>query len=158
MKPAILTLETSGKEMNDMGKNTPSSSPRDDRSPGQKGALGTQHQPVEIRLKKKEKILEIDFDDGANFVLPAEYLRVESPSAEVKGHGPGQETLVAGRRHVGILNLVPVGHYALQIEFDDLHDTGIYSWNYFYELGQKHEKLWAAYLSKLEEQGLSRDP
>ena len=78
-----------------------------------------------------------DFDDGARFTLPAELLRVESPSAEVQGHGPGQKTIVAGRRHVGIMDLEPVGNYAVRIKFDDLHDTGIYSWHYLYELGRE---------------------
>jgi DUF971 family protein len=114
--------------------------------------------PVEIRLKSKEKALEIDFDDGARFRLPAELLRVESPSAEVQGHVPGQKQIVAGRRHVGIMGVEPVGHYAIRIRFDDLHDSGIYSWAYLYELGRRQDELWAAYLKGLEEKGLSRDP
>ena len=114
--------------------------------------------PVEIRLKREEKLLEVDFDDGRCFRLPAEFLRVESPSAEVKGHGPGQKQLVAGRRHVGILALEAVGNYAVRIKFDDLHDTGIYSWAYLHELGQRQEKLWRAYLDGLAAQGLSREP
>ena len=87
-------------------------------------AGGTTRWPVELRLKKAEKLLEIAFDDGNRFRLPAEYLRVESPSAEVQGHGPGQKTLVAGRVHVGIIGLEPIGNYAVRITFDDLHDTG----------------------------------
>ena len=114
--------------------------------------------PVEIRLKREEKLLEVDFDDGQRFRLPAELLRVESPSAEVQGHGPGQKTLVAGRRHVGILALEPVGNYAVRIKFDDLHDTGIYSWAYLHELGVRQETLWRAYLDGLAAQGLSREP
>ncbi len=114
--------------------------------------------PVEIRLKREEKLLEVDFDDGRSFRLPAEFLRVESPSAEVQGHGPGQKQLVAGRRHVGILALEPVGNYAVRIKFDDLHDTGIYSWAYLHELGQRQETLWRAYLDGLAAQGLSREP
>ena len=114
--------------------------------------------PVEIRLKREEKLLEVDFDDGRSFRLPAEFLRVESPSAEVQGHGPGQKTLVAGRRHVGILALEPVGNYAVRIKFDDLHDTGIYSWAYLHELGLRQETLWRAYLDGLAAQGLSREP
>jgi len=114
--------------------------------------------PVEIRLKREEKLLEVDFDDGRSFRLPAELLRVESPSAEVQGHGPGQKTLVAGRRHVGILALEPVGNYAVRIKFDDLHDTGIYSWAYLHELGLRQETLWRAYLDGLAAQGLSREP
>lgn len=120
--------------------------------------LSTQHWPVEIRLKQAEKMLEVDFDDGAKFRFPAELLRVESPSAEVMGHGPGQKTIVAGRRHVGIIAVEPVGNYAIRIKFDDLHDTGLYSWRYLYELGLNQDKVWAAYLAALEANGLSRDP
>ncbi|HUK59178.1 MAG TPA: DUF971 domain-containing protein [Stellaceae bacterium] len=120
--------------------------------------LGTQHWPIELRLKTAEKLVEIDFDNGAKFRLAAEYLRVESPSAEVQGHGPGEKQLVAGRRHVGILRLEPVGNYAVRIVFDDLHDTGIYSWSYLYELGIEREKRWAQYLAALEKAGQSREP
>lgn len=120
--------------------------------------LSTQHWPVEIRLKQAEKALEVDFDDGAKFRFPAELLRVESPSAEVMGHGPGQKTIVAGRSQVGIIAVEPVGNYAIRIRFDDLHDTGIYSWRYLYELGLNKEKIWAEYLQALEAKGLSRDP
>jgi DUF971 family protein len=119
---------------------------------------GTAHWPTELRLKTADKLLEIDFDNGARFRLPAEYLRVESPSAEVQGHGPGEKQLVAGRAHVGILRLEPVGNYAVRIVFDDLHDTGIYSWSYFYELGIEQERRWAAYLAALERAGQSREP
>ncbi len=125
---------------------------------GRVSELGTLHWPVEIRLKKAEKRLEVDFDDGARFAYPAEYLRVESPSAEVQGHGPGQKQIVAGRRHVGILELEPIGNYAIRIVFDDLHDTGIYSWSYLYELGAEQEKRWQAYLDALAGKGLSREP
>ena len=121
-------------------------------------AYGTEHWPTEIRLRKAEKRLEIAFDDGARFSLPAEFLRVESPSAEVQGHGPGQKQIVAGRMHVGILEIEPVGNYAIKIKFDDLHDTGIYSWEYLYGLGENQEKLWQAYLAELEKRGLKRDP
>jgi DUF971 family protein len=114
--------------------------------------------PVEIRLKKAEKRLEIDFDDGARFSYPAEYLRVESPSAEVMGHGPGQKVIVPGRQEVGIIELEPVGHYAIRIVFDDLHDTGIFSWDYLYELGGAYEARWRDYLAALASRGLSRDP
>lgn len=120
--------------------------------------LSTPHWPVEIRLKQAEKVLEIDFDDGTKFRFPAELLRVESPSAEVMGHGPGQKTIVAGRRHVGILGVEPVGNYAIRIKFDDLHDTGLYSWRYLYELGLNQDKVWAEYLAALDAKGLSRDP
>lgn len=114
--------------------------------------------PTTLRLKSAEKVLEIDFDDGTSFALPAEFLRVESPSAEVRGHGPGQKQLVAGRRHVGIMNLEPIGNYAVRIVFDDLHDTGLYSWAYLRELGRNRERLWNAYLQALDAAGLSRDP
>lgn len=114
--------------------------------------------PVEIRLKRDEKRLEIDFDDGRRFDYTAEYLRIESPSAEVQGHGPGQKQIVAGRRHVGILDIETVGNYAIRIRFDDLHDTGIYTWPYLYELGEKRETIWQDYLEALAAAGLSRDP
>ena len=114
--------------------------------------------PVELRLKRAEKRLEIRFDDGKEFSLPAEYLRVESPSAEVQGHGPGEKIVVAGRAHVGIMELEPVGNYAVRIKFDDLHDTGIFSWEYLYQLGVEHDKRWRAYLATLAARGLSREP
>jgi DUF971 family protein len=121
-------------------------------------AGGTAHWPVELRLKRAEKRLEVAFDDGSRFSLPAEYLRVESPSAEVQGHGAGQKTLVHGRAHVAIMDLEPVGNYAVRIKFDDLHDTGIYSWSYLYQLGIEHEKRWREYLEALAANGLSREP
>jgi DUF971 family protein len=121
-------------------------------------AGGTARWPVELRLKKAEKLLEISFDDGSMFRLPAEYLRVESPSAEVQGHGPGQKTLVPGRAYVGIIGLEPVGNYAVRIIFDDLHDTGIYSWSYLHQLGVEHDKRWRAYVDGLAANGLSREP
>ena len=114
--------------------------------------------PVELRLKRAEKRLEIRFDDGKEFSLPAEYLRVESPSAEVQGHGPGEKIVVAGRVHVGIMELEPVGNYAVRIKFDDLHDTGIFSWEYLYQLGAEQDKRWRAYLAALAMKGLSREP
>jgi len=117
-----------------------------------------QHRPKEIRLKTAEKTLEIDFDDGRSFAYPAEFLRVESPSAEVMGHGPGQKKIVPGRRHVGIMGLDPVGNYAIRINFDDMHNTGIYSWGYLHEIGERMDELWRKYLGELEVRGLSRDP
>ena len=114
--------------------------------------------PTGIKIRRAEKTLEIAFDDGAAFSLPAEYLRVESPSAEVQGHGPGQKVLVAGRRHVGIADAEPVGNYAVRLIFDDLHDSGLYSWRYLYQLGAEREKRWAEYLAALEAAGLSREP
>jgi DUF971 family protein len=120
--------------------------------------FSSQHTPTEIRVKREEKTLEIDFDDGSSFSLPAELLRVESPSAEVQGHGPGQKTVVAGRRHVGIMDVEPVGNYAVRLKFDDLHDTGIFSWQTLYDYGTRKDELWDAYLMALTAQGLSRDP
>ncbi len=116
------------------------------------------HTPTEIRIKREEKTLEIDFDDGKSFSLPAELLRVESPSADVQGHGPGQKTVVAGRRHVGIMGAEPVGNYAVRLKFDDMHDTGIFSWETLYDYGLRQDELWAGYLAALEGKGLSRDP
>jgi DUF971 family protein len=121
-------------------------------------AGGTVRWPVELRLKQAEKLLEISFDDGSRFRLPAEYLRVESPSAEVQGHSPGQRNLVPGRAHVGIIALEPVGNYAVRIIFDDLHDTGIYSWTYLLQLGVEHDSRWRAYVEALVANGLSREP
>ena len=121
-------------------------------------ADGPPRWPVELRLKRAEKLLEIAFDDGSHFSLPAEYLRVESPSAEVQGHGPGQKTLVPGRAEVGIIGLEPVGNYAVRITFDDLHDTGIYSWSYLHQLGVEQQRRWRAYLDALAANGLRREP
>jgi len=118
--------------------------------------LGTARWPTELRLKQAERVLEVTFDDGAKFRLPAEYLRVESPSAEVQGHSAAQKQLVAGCAKVGIAKLEPVGHYAVRIVFDDRHDTGIYSWTYLYQLGVEQERRWAAYLAALKQAGLSR--
>ena len=121
-------------------------------------SFGSSSKPTEIRLKTDEKILEVDFDDGAKFRLAAEFLRVHSPSAEVQGHSPEQRQLVPGRRHVGIMNVEPVGNYAIKISFDDLHDTGIYSWERLYEFGQRQEEMWSRYVQELDDAGLSRDP
>jgi DUF971 family protein len=114
--------------------------------------------PQELKYLKAEKTLEIAWDDGRVDRLPAELLRVESPSAEVQGHGPHQKTLVPGRAHVAIMEIEPVGHYAVRLKFDDLHDTGIYSWTYLRTLGDNRDALWAAYLKALEAKGLSREP
>ncbi len=114
--------------------------------------------PTELRLKRAERLLEISFDDGKRFRLPAEYLRVESPSAEVQGHGPGQKQLVAGCAGISIAAVEPIGNYAVRLVFDDRHDTGIYSWTYLYELGTEQEQRWGAYLAALEKAGLSRQP
>ncbi len=120
--------------------------------------FSTEHWPTSIRLKKAEKILEIAYDDGSQFALTAELLRVESPSAEVQGHAPSQRQVPAGRRHVGIIDVEPVGNYAVRIHFDDLHETGLYSWQYLYRLGRDKDQIWNRYLEELAEKGLSRDP
>jgi DUF971 family protein len=114
--------------------------------------------PVELRVDRAEKRLTVTFDNEERFTFPAEFLRVESPSAEVQGHGPGQKQILAGRRHVGIMDLEPIGNYAVRIKFDDLHSTGMYSWRYLYHLGRNQERLWNEYLGALERRGLSRDP
>ncbi|MCM2307819.1 MAG: DUF971 domain-containing protein [Sulfuritalea sp.] len=113
--------------------------------------------PTEITLHKKSRMLELTFDDGGHYQLPAEFLRVYSPSAEVRGHGPGQETLQTGKRNVEITALDAVGNYAVQPTFSDGHNTGIYSWDLLYRLGANHEELWAEYLERLEKAGASRD-
>ncbi len=120
--------------------------------------FSSKYWPVEIRIKTKEKSLEIDFDNGDKYSISAELLRVESPSAEVQGHGTDKKTIVYGRRHVGIVGVDPVGNYAIRIRFDDLHDTGIYSWRYLHELGKSGDSIWEKYLERLEEEGFSRDP
>jgi DUF971 family protein len=114
--------------------------------------------PTEIRIDRVQKTLDVTFDDGARFTLPAELLRVESPSAEVQGHSPDRKKIIAGRRHVGIIAVEAVGNYAVRLTFDDLHDTGIYSWDYLYRLGQDRTGLWNGYLAALKSKGLSRDP
>lgn len=114
--------------------------------------------PSSIDYDPARKILRVSFDDGRAFDLPAEYLRVESPSAEVQGHNPAERRFVPGRIHVGIISIEPVGNYAVRIVFDDLHDTGIYSWRYLYELGRDYAERWAAYLDGLKARGLSRTP
>jgi len=113
--------------------------------------------PVEIRVRRAERRLEIDFDDGSSFSLPAELLRVESPSAEVQGHVPSQKITLPGKRGVGIREVEPVGNYAVRILFDDGHGTGIYAWPYLHRLGREQERIWQAYLEALAARGLSRD-
>jgi DUF971 family protein len=113
--------------------------------------------PTEIKLHQKSRVLEITYSDGRAFRLPYEYLRVYSPSAEVRGHGPGQEVLQVGKQAVEIRTLDPVGSYAVQPVFSDGHATGIYSWDYLYELGQNQEKLWSKYLEKMKQAGASRE-
>ena len=113
--------------------------------------------PTEIKLHQKSRVMEIAFDDGKTFRLPYEYLRVYSPSAEVRGHGPGQEVLQTGKQSVEIRSMEAVGSYAVQPQFSDGHATGIYSWDYLYELGQNQDRLWKEYLGKLKAAGASRE-
>ncbi len=113
--------------------------------------------PTEIKLHKKSKKLEISFSDGSRFSYPFEFLRVYSPSAEVRGHGPGQEVLQTGKRDVDIESIDPVGNYALRLAFSDGHDTGIYSWDLFFEYGKRQETLWQDYLDRLQAAGASRE-
>ncbi len=115
------------------------------------------HQPTAITIHKLSRTLEIAFDDGSVFHLPFEFLRVHSPSAEVRGHGAGQEVLQVGKREVLLTALEPVGHYAVQAHFSDGHNTGLYSWDYLYEIGSSQEKLWQLYLQRLQQAGASRD-
>ena len=112
--------------------------------------------PLELLSKQQGRILNIRFDTGESFDLDAEYLRVESPSAEVKGHGPGQEQLVVGKRNVSMTRLEPVGSYAVRIMFSDGHSTGLYAWNYLAKLGREYEVIWPAYLEKLKRAGKTR--
>lgn len=122
---------------------------------GQTGIIMTL-KPTEIKLHKKSRLLEICFEDGKHFELPCEYLRVYSPSAEVRGHGPGQEVLQLGKENVVIEKIEPVGSYAVALHFDDDHNTGIYSWETLYDLGVHKEKYWADYLARLEAAGHKR--
>ena len=112
--------------------------------------------PTSIRLRTRSRLLEVSFDDGTRFELPAEYLRVHSPSAEVQGHSPEQAVLVTGKEGVGIRAVEPVGHYAVRLRFDDGHDTGLYTWKYLYELGSEREARWLMYLRRLEQAGVRR--
>jgi DUF971 family protein len=114
--------------------------------------------PTEIKLHQASRLMELSFADGTKFRLPYEFLRVYSPSADVRGHGPGQETLQVGKREVTIAELEQVGHYAVRPKFSDGHDTGIYSWDYLYDLGERQDELWQRYLARLAAAGASRDP
>jgi len=114
--------------------------------------------PVEIKLHQKSRVLELAFDDDYSCHLSCEYLRVMSPSAEVKGHGPGQEVLQTHKEEVGISEIEPAGNYAIKIKFDDGHDTGLYTWDYLHGLGKNYEANWQAYLDKLSEAGITRQP
>ncbi len=114
--------------------------------------------PTEIRVSPDRKIITIAFGDGKTFALEAELLRVRSPSAEVQGHSAAQRKLIHGKREVGIMKIHPIGNYAIRIEFDDMHNTGIFSWEFLHELGERREAEWADYEAELEAAGQSRDP
>ena len=114
--------------------------------------------PNEIKLQKKSRQITISFDDGSNFELPFEYLRVNSPSADVQGHGPGQEVLQKGKENVLVTKIEPVGHYAVRLVFDDGHDSGLYTWENLYGLGKDRESRWQAYLDRLKAAGYARQP
>ena len=116
----------------------------------------TTTKPTKVNLHQLSRILELGFADGTHFKLPCEYLRVYSPSAEVQGHGPGQETLQIGKENVNITKVEPVGHYALKLVFDDNHDTGIFSWHYLYQLGADYDNKWQTYLERLKAAGYER--
>jgi DUF971 family protein len=120
-------------------------------------AMREKQWPKEIRLLDAGKLLKVTFEDGSAFDLSAEYLRVMSPSAEVKGHTEAERKTVGGKRSVAVIEIAPVGLYAIRLSFDDLHSTGIYTWGYLYELGQTYAEKWAAYLAELEAKRLSRD-
>jgi DUF971 family protein len=113
--------------------------------------------PTAVTVHQRSRMLEVAFDDGATFRIPFELMRVYSPSAEVQGHGPGQEVLQTGKRDVTVVAVEPVGHYALQPRFSDGHDTGIFSWDYLYHLGSQHDDLWRRYEQRLAEAGATRD-
>ena len=114
------------------------------------------HRPTDIRLHQKSRVLEVVFDNGAEFRLPCEFLRVHSPSAEVQGHGAGQETLQVGKEQVNIKEIEPVGAYAVKLHFDDGHNTGLFSWEFLYRVGQNQEAMWQSYLQRLKEAGHER--
>lgn len=114
--------------------------------------------PTEIKLHQKSRLFEIAFNDGKRFELPYELLRVYSPSAEVRGHGPGQEVLQVGKKDIDITHIEPVGSYAVQLVFSDGHDSGLYSWDYFYSLGMQQDEMWRHYLQRMKQAGASREP
>jgi DUF971 family protein len=114
--------------------------------------------PTEIKLHQKSRILDITFSDGKTFQFPCEFLRVYSPSAEVSGHGPGQEVLQTGKKMVSIVKIEPVGNYAIQLNFTDGHNTGLYSWDLLYNFGLNQDKMWQRYLQRMDEAGASREP
>jgi DUF971 family protein len=116
------------------------------------------HWPKELRLHKDRSSLTVSFENGEHFELSAEYLRVESPSAEVQGHNPSERKILGGKRNVQIMEIHPVGNYAVRLVFDDMHSTGIFSWDYFYQLGREHEQRFARYEEELMAKGLTREP
>jgi DUF971 family protein len=120
--------------------------------------MATGHWPTEIRLAGDKRLLHVAFEDGSSFSLPAEYLRVTSPSAEVQGHSPSERKTVPGKRNVTVIGVEPVGNYAVRLRFDDMHDTGIYGWDYLHALGAGQAERWQDYLAELDARGLSRDP
>lgn len=120
------------------------------------GLTTTTPRPTDIRLHQLSRKLEISFDDGSRFSLPCEYLRVHSPSAEVRGHGPGQEVLQTGKEDVNVVGIEPVGQYAIKLTFSDGHDTGLYSWDYLHDLGINQQALWQSYLDRLATAGIAR--
>ena len=115
---------------------------------------GAARTPTEIRLRRQSRVLDVAFDDGQRFELPFEYLRVYSPSAEVRGHGPGQETLQLGKHEVQVVKVDPIGNYAVRLAFNDGHDTGLYTWDYLYELGETRAARWQHYLDRLQQLGI----
>jgi DUF971 family protein len=125
---------------------------------GNRGLTPSTPVPTDITVHSASRVLEVRFGDGRSFRLPFEFLRVFSPSAEVRGHGPGEEVLQVGKREVLVKSVDTVGHYAIQPIFSDGHDTGLFSWDYLYELGIRQDELWADYLRRLEAAGASRDP
>jgi DUF971 family protein len=121
------------------------------------GLTNNSPRPTSITVHQQSRVLEVGFDDGREFRIPFELMRVYSPSAEVQGHGPGQEVLQTGKREVGLTSLEPVGNYAVQPTFSDGHDTGLFSWDYLYFLGSQQDELWQKYEARLAEAGVGRD-
>ncbi|KQO55281.1 hypothetical protein ASG60_14680 [Methylobacterium sp. Leaf469] len=134
----------------------------DQQTPAQRttapAPVASERWPTEIRLSGDKRSLIVAFEDGGRFTLPAEYLRVSSPSAEVQGHSPAERKVIGGKREVAILKVEPIGNYAVKLTFDDMHDTGLFGWGYLYDLGREYRNRWATYLSELDERGLTRDP
>lgn len=124
---------------------------------GDAAGEGARLWPTELKVAEKGSVLKVSFEDGARFVLTAEFLRVMSPSAEVRGHAPAERKIIGGKRHVVIIGVDPVGTYAVRLSFDDLHQTGLYTWAYLRELGERHDDLWNTYLADLSARGLNRD-